>query len=206
MYINTQTLTQHTESEIRALYPNTSFSVPFTPPDGYAFVQPAPQPAHDAITQRAQEVTPVLTGFGYQQTWEIVELFAAQVDKDAAIEANRSSAKAAKWEAIKVERDRRKALGYFVGGKWFHGDTDSRIQQIGLLMMGANIPVGMQWKTLDGSFVVMTPTLAAQIFNAAAAQDQAIFSKAEEHRVAMEASADPAAYDFSGGWPAAYVE
>jgi hypothetical protein len=59
---------------------------------------------------------------------------------------------------------------------------------------------------LDGSFVAMTPTLAAQIFNAAAAQDQAIFSKAEEHRVAMEASADPAVYDFSGGWPAAYVE
>ena len=35
----------------------------------------------------------------------------------------------------------------------------------------------------------------------AAASDIAIFSAAEAHRVAMEASADPAAYDFTGGWP-----
>ena len=54
---------------------------------------------------------------------------------------------------------------------------------------------------MDGSFVIMTQTLAGQIFGTAAASDIAIFSAAEAHRVAMEASADPAAYDFTGGWP-----
>ena len=36
---------------------------------------------------------------------------------------------------------------------------------------------------------------------AAALSDQALFTAAEQHRLAMEASADPSAYDFNGGWP-----
>jgi hypothetical protein len=110
----------------------------------------------------------------------------------------------AKWESIKALRDSRKAGGVLVGDKWFHSDDGSRIQQIGLVMMAANIPVGLQWKTMDGTFVTMTQTLAGQIFSASAAHDQATFAKAEEHRTAMEASSDPAAYDFSTGWPAVY--
>ncbi|HEY0845810.1 MAG TPA: DUF4376 domain-containing protein [Noviherbaspirillum sp.] len=110
------------------------------------------------------------------------------------------------WDAIKSERDRRKAGGVLVTGKWFHSDDPSRIQQIGLVMMGANIPPGLQWKTMDGTFVTMTQALANQIFQAVAAQDQAIFAKAEQHKAAMEASANPAAYDFSSGWPPVYGE
>ena len=158
------------------------------------------QPAYDPLTQAVTRDGCEKVDGEWRYKWRVDALTAEQ------IAANLVTLKATKAIAIKAERDRRKFNGVFVSGKWFHGDTDSRIQQIGLLMMGANIPAGLQWKTLDGSFVVMTPTLAAQIFNAAAAQDQAIFSKAEEHRVAMEASADPAVYDFSGGWPAAYVE
>ena len=106
------------------------------------------------------------------------------------------------WQRIKAERDRRiQDGGYKVGTKWYHSDTFSRTQQMGLVMMGANIPANTPWKTMDGSFVVMTQTLAGQIFGAAAASDIAIFSAAETHRAAMEASADPAAYDFTGGWP-----
>ena len=112
---------------------------------------------------------------------------------------------AARWEAIKVERDRRKEAGYQVGTKWFHGDTSSRIQQLGLMIMGAGVPANLQWKTMDGTFVAMTPTLAGQVFGAAAANDQAIFAKAEQHRVGMEASADPSSYDFSGGWPLTFA-
>ena len=40
--------------------------------------------------------------------------------------------KAAKWESIKVERDRRKAGGFKVGALWFHSDADSRIHHLGL--------------------------------------------------------------------------
>ena len=115
-------------------------------------------------------------------------------------------AKVHKWEAIKGERDRRKAGGVKVGAKWFHSDDGSRIQQMGLVMMGASIPANLQWKTMDDTFITMTQTLASQVFQAVAASDQAIFTAAETHRVAMEASADPASYDYSGGWPKIYGE
>ena len=110
------------------------------------------------------------------------------------------------WNGIKAERDRRKAGGVKVGAKWFHSDDGSRIQQMGLVMMGAGIPANLQWKTMDGSFITMTQALAGNVFAAAAASDQAIFAAAEGHRVAMEASADPAAYDYSTGWPKIFGE
>lgn len=113
--------------------------------------------------------------------------------------------KADKWEAIKAERDRRTEQGgYKAGTKWFHSDQKSRSQQLGLVLLWANIPANLQWKTMDGTFVTMTQTLAQQILAAGAASDQAIFAAAEAHRQAMDASADPAAYDFSAGWPATF--
>lgn len=110
-------------------------------------------------------------------------------------------------ERIKSERDRRTEQGgYKVGAHWFHSDKKSRSQQLGLVLLGANIPANLQWKTMDGTFVTMTQTLAQQILAAGAASDQAIFAAAEAHRQAMEASADPAAYDFSTGWPKVFGE
>lgn len=111
------------------------------------------------------------------------------------------------WERIKAERDRRTDQGgYNVGTKWFHSDQKSRSQQLGLVLLGASIPAGLQWKTMDGSFVTMTQQLADQVLAAAAASDQAIFAAAEAHRQAMEVSADPSAYDFSTGWPKVFGE
>jgi hypothetical protein len=115
--------------------------------------------------------------------------------------------KAAKWELIKAERDRRTDQGgYKVGTKWFHSDQKSRSQQLGLALLGASLPADLQWKTMDGSFVAMTQQLASQVIGAAAASDQEIFAAAETHKVAMEASADPSTYDFSTGWPKIYGE
>lgn len=111
------------------------------------------------------------------------------------------------WDRIKAERDKRiQNGGYKVGTEWFHSDTFSRTQQMSLVMMGSNIPAGTLWKTMSGSMVTMTQSLAGQIFGTAAASDIAIFTAAETHRVAMEASADPATYDFSTGWPKAFWE
>lgn len=114
------------------------------------------------------------------------------------------------WDAIKAMRDQRKAGGVKVkvgaANKWFHSDVASRIQQMSLVMMGDGIPADLQWKTMDGSFIAMNQTVAGAVFAAAAASDQAIFAVAEGHRVAMEASADPAAYDYSTGWPAIFGE
>jgi Domain of unknown function (DUF4376) len=115
------------------------------------------------------------------------------------------------WLRIKAERDRRSEAGGFpvqIEGetKWFHSDVKSRTQQLGMVIMGATLPTGIDWKTMDGSFVAMTPALAQAIFAAGAAQEQAVFAAAQTHRVAMESSAEPSAYDFSGGWPATYQD
>lgn len=111
------------------------------------------------------------------------------------------------WENIKGERDRRtKSGGYKVGSDWYHSDDSSRIQQIALVMMGANLPPNLYWKTMAGSFVLMTQTLANQIFSAAAISDQTIFSIAEQKRQEVEASATPENYDYLTGWPLIYGE
>lgn len=110
-YINTDTQTKLTESELRSLFPNTSFPVPFVPPEGYAQVFPAPQPTHNAVTQRTQEIAPVLTAKGHwEQQWEVVELFATQVEKDEATAADTEAKRIAAIPAAISPRQIRQAL------------------------------------------------------------------------------------------------
>lgn len=95
MYINTET-NQYpvSESEIRALFPNTSFPVPFVPPSNYAHVFQAPQPTFNALTEFVREIAPTLTQLGtYQQAWEVVALppEQAQANQAAALEVLQSS-------------------------------------------------------------------------------------------------------------------
>lgn len=128
---------------------------------------------------------------------------APEPDTDAIEGAALQYARSALWERIKTERDRRiQEQGYVAGGKRFHGDTFSRTQQMGLVMLGASIPPGLQWKTMDGSFIAMTPTLAQQIFAAAAASDIALFGHAEALRAQVNAAEDPSSVDITAGWPA----
>lgn len=113
-------------------------------------------------------------------------------------------AKARKWEAIKAERDRRKSAGYMVAGHRYHSDQASRIQQLGLVIMGANIPPGLQWKTVDNGFVPMTQTLAQQIFAATAQNDATLHAGAEMKKAdvnALNTLAEVEAFDVAAGWP-----
>lgn len=126
-----------------------------------------------------------------------------------------ASTKAAKLDAIKAERDRRKLGGFKVGALWFHSDVDSRIQHLGLKDKARDLIAAggaltdnltilgqpVRWKTMDGSFATVTAQLAFDIVAAAGDFDAQLFAVAETHRAAMEATADPAAYDFSAGWP-----
>lgn len=113
--------------------------------------------------------------------------------------------RAARWEAIKTLRDlKTQTGGYTTGGKWYHSDTFSRTQIMGLVMMGAGIPAGLQWKTMDGSFVTMTATLAGQVFAAAAANDMSLFARAEALLALVNAATDPASVDITTGWPASF--
>ncbi len=111
------------------------------------------------------------------------------------------------WELIKSERDRRREFGgYKVGNDWFHSDDISRIQQLGLVMLGANMPPNIMWKTMGGSFVPMTPSLAQQIFQAAMVSDSTIFQIAEQKKAAMLAMPDPENYNYLSGWPLCFGE
>lgn len=134
-------------------------------------------------------------------SWKELQSAALLSEEEAA--DSRAAAILAMWLKIKKERDNRKAGGVSVGGKWYHSDTESRIQQIGLFIMGASIPA-VNWKTMDGSFVVMSQTIAGGIFQGTATLDGTLFAVAEAHRVAMEASDRPDLYDFSAGWPEKY--
>ena len=119
-----------------------------------------------------------------------------------------AEAKDAVWEQIKAYRAERTAGGIPVGSYWFHSDTPSKLQHLGLvnaMIMGA-LPPGQQWKLMGGSFVNLTPTLVQQIFGSAMQREGANFAKAEEHRALMEASLDPYGYDFTTGWAPIYGE
>lgn len=101
MYININT-NQYpvSEVEIRQAFPYTSFSVPFQAPEEYAVVFASPQPQHDAITEIAQEVTPVFTNKGtWEQQWQVVKRYANPEDEAAAIVA----AEAARVASIKAD-------------------------------------------------------------------------------------------------------
>lgn len=120
-YINTETLVQLSEQEIRAANPNTSYPVPFVPPEGYAYVFPAPQPAHDPVTQRVQQSTPELTILGHwEQRWSVVELYATQEDKDAAIAADTEAKRVA---AVPKEVTMRQARLALLGADLLPGVT-----------------------------------------------------------------------------------
>jgi hypothetical protein len=132
--------------------------------------------------------------------------------------------KSFRWDAIKAERDRRKSGGFKVNvgssNKWFHSDADSRIQHLGLKDKARDLIAGggqmtdkltilgqtVKWKTMDGSLVEITAQLAFDIVAAAGDLDAQLFATAETHKAAMEASADPASYDFSAGWPKSFGE
>lgn len=116
------------------------------------------------------------------------------------------------WEEIKKERERRKFLGVKVGEHWFHSDPDSRSQQLGLVIAGANLPP-TPWKILSKAgglynpvSVTMTPALAQQIFFATMMHDAAIHQAAEVHRAQMLVLENPYDYDYYVNWPVSFED
>lgn len=127
------------------------------------------------------------------------------VDYTTTTEAYIQTLQESVWTKIKAIRDEKITNGgHCVDGKWYHSDTVSRSQQTGLYLMGENIPAGLMWKTMDGSFVEMTQALAQKIFFAAASQDSALFQHAESLRQQVKESANPEQVDIESGWPATF--
>lgn len=111
------------------------------------------------------------------------------------------------WLKIKAKRDsiRQDGVKLASNDKFIHSDDTSRIQQIGLVLMGQNIPPNLMWKFLDNTFVLMTPSLAQEIFVSIATNDTNVFKVAEQHKAAMYQSEDPESYNYDIGWPMSYT-
>lgn len=147
----------------------------------------------------AQETTPENVNGVWMQNWNVVSKPVEAVD----------NYRAEKINTIKAQAGNMTQFGGYpvvVNGvkKWFHSDVISRTQQLGLYLMGNNIPVNLQWKTMDGTFVPMTQTLAQQIFTAATLQDIAIFNHSQKLQQDIRTSTNPYAVDITAGWPESY--
>lgn len=164
------------------------------------------EPEYDPISQSITEQEAIEVAGAWTRQWLVEALPQEQA------EANLTAATERAWERIKHERDRRKFAGVKVGTDWFHCDTDSRGQWERMvnrvntqgLVDSAGYTIGGQpvpWKTMTGSFVILTAGKIRAVVDAVELQEAMIFGRAEMHRVAMEASSTPESYDFSTGWP-----
>lgn len=104
---------------------------------------------------------------------------------------------------IKEVRDFRKSGGVNVAGKWFHSDESSRLQQLGLNLLGNNLPANIPWKTMDGSFTILTPEIVRGIFSAVMILDITTFAFAEHHLICVLEEYDPYKYVYQK-WPPIY--
>lgn len=118
------------------------------------------------------------------------------------LEAALAAAKAEAWSRVKLERDTRMQRGGFkVGTHWFYSDELSRNKYAAMAFLGDNLPSGIEWKTMSGEFVTMTPDIIRQIVTTQVISDNAVFVAAEAHRAALENSTDPESHDCTTGWP-----
>lgn len=89
MFINTVTLQQCTEAEIRASFPNVSFAHPFVAPDGYAVLFQSPKPDYNPVTHTVVEGGPQLTVKGHwEQTWVLQPIYQTPEQEAAALAAD----------------------------------------------------------------------------------------------------------------------
>ncbi len=137
------------------------------------------------------------------------------------ISADLTSKRSNIWSRIKQIRDTKTQQGgYKAQGKWFHSDTFSRSQQIGLARKADRVEYSngdmdtqfsgdepnslLFWKTMDGSFVPVTPRLAQSISDAAEQSDISIFKYAEQLNQQVKLSANPTSIDIEQDWPETY--
>lgn len=94
--------------------------------------------------------------------------------------------------------------GAKVGELWFHSDTHSKVQQLSLMIAGTNLPDGIMWKTMSGEKVLMTPTLAVQIYQAQMMQESLIYGYAESLLSQIDGMEFPETVQIYDGWPEVY--
>ena len=114
-----------------------------------------------------------------------------------------------KWDQIKAVRTFKMGDGVLLQsiGKWFHTDLYSK-QQIQALVV-ANV-IGLYktsaWKTLDNTYVQLTPPLLLQVFGAMLESEARLFEIGKLHYDMLHTSQDPANYDPTSQWPTTFSD
>ncbi|WP_304678803.1 DUF4376 domain-containing protein [Neisseria bergeri] len=133
--------------------------------------------------------------------WKISKAYAARL-KAAAI--------ASVWERIKQKRHDNRRHGVYAKsvGKWFQTDDATRLQYLALALesVTGGFKKPINWKTMDNSFLQLTPELLREIMQTMHDDEQADFANAERHKAAMLKAENPLEYDYSGGWTANFNE
>ena len=108
------------------------------------------------------------------------------------------------WEQIKAKRYDNLRHGVYAKsvGKWFQTDDATRLQYLALALEsvtgGFKRPI--TWKTMDNSFLQLTPELLREIMQTMHDDEEADFINAEKHKAAMLKAENPLEYDYSDGW------
>lgn len=195
MYIHTQNFVRVSESEIRALYPNTSFATPFAPPSDYVYIFPTPQPAYDPVTQSVQPTTPEMTVLGHwEERWNVVELYPSQAAKDAANAAHLATLKAAKNAEINAARLAANFTTFTHAGKVIACDQLSRSDidgANGFVSIYGALPPGWPggWKAVDNTYVtIATLNDWKSFYTSMFAAGNANFAKAQGLKATLAAA------------------
>lgn len=120
---------------------------------------------------------------------------------------DKSEIQAQAWERIKQKRHEKTRGGVYIKsvGKWFHTDDPSRTQYLALQIL-PSLPPDLMWKTMDNSFVKMDKELLTELAMTILQTEQANFTNAEKHRLAMFQAENPLEYDYLTGWSAIYEQ
>ena len=114
-----------------------------------------------------------------------------------------------KWEKIKEIRTFKMNDGVLIQsiGKWFHTDLYSK-QQIQSLVVANLIGVykTTAWKTLDNTYVQLTPMLLLQVFGAMSENESRLFDIGKLHYESLYTSNDPVNYDPASLWPTTFSD
>ena len=116
---------------------------------------------------------------------------------------------AEKWEQIKEVRTFKMGDGVLLQsiGKWFHTDLYSK-QQIHAMVTANTIGLyqAVSWKTLDNSYVQLTPALLLQVFGAMLENESRLFDIGKLHYESLYTSSDPVNYDPASQWPTTFSD
>ena len=135
------------------------------------------------------------------KAWVLLPAVAAQIKAEQQDEV---------WEQIKAKRYDNLRHGVYAKsvGKWFQTDDATRLQYLALALesVTGGFKKPISWKTMDNSFLQLTPELLREIMQTMHDDEEADFINAEKHKAAMLKAENPLEYDYSGGWTANYEQ